>query len=96
MKNDELIPADEVCIRYKIEKTFVQSLNESGIIEVIMVEETEYIHCDELSNIEKFMRLHRDLDINLEGIEAIHHLLNQIRQLQKDNRRLKNRLGLYE
>lgn len=96
MKNDELIPADEVCIRYKIERTFVQSLNESGIIEVIMVEETEYIHCDELSNIEKFMRLHRDLDINLEGIEAIHHLLNQIRQLQKDNRRLKNRLGLYE
>ena len=96
MKNDELIPADEVCIRYKIERTFVQSLNESGIIEVIMVEETEYIHCDELSNIEKFMRLHRDLDINFEGIEAIHHLLNQIRQLQKDNRRLKNRLGLYE
>ena len=96
MKNDELIPADEVCIRYKIVRTFVQSLNESGIIEVIMVEETEYIHCDELSNIEKFMRLHRDLDINLEGIEAIHHLLNQIRQLQKDNRRLKNRLGLYE
>ena len=96
MRKDELIPADEVCIRYKVERTFVQSLNESGIIEILVVEETEYIHCDELRNIEKLTRLHRDLDINLEGLEAIHHLLNQIQQLQKDNRRLKNRLGLYE
>lgn len=42
------------------------------------------------------IRLSRDLKINLEGLEAIHHLLGQIEKLQKDNRRLRNRLGLYE
>lgn len=96
MKKEDLIPAEEICVRYKVERQFVSSLFESGIIEIITVEETEYVHCDHLANFEKMMRLHHDLEINLEGLEAINHLLEQIKQLQKDNRRLKNRLGLYE
>ena len=96
MKKEDLIPAEEICVRYKVERQFVSSLFESGIIEIITMEETEYVHCDHLANFEKMMRLHHDLKINLEGLEAINHLLEQIKQLQKDNRRLKNRLGLYE
>tara|TARA_R100000789_G_scaffold40954_1_gene42623 strand:- start:63 stop:353 length:291 start_codon:yes stop_codon:yes gene_type:complete len=96
MKKENLIPADEICIRYKVEHQFVTSLNESGIIKIVRIEETEYVDCNELGQLEKMMRLHQDLDINLEGLEAIHHLLNKLNQLQKDNRRLKNRLGLYE
>lgn len=96
MRNEDLIPADEICVRYKVQRQFVDSLYESGIIEIVVVEETEYIHCDHLANFEKMMRLHNELDINLEGLEAINHLLNQIEKLQKDNMKLKNRLGLYE
>lgn len=96
MRKEDLIPAEEICVRYKVERQFVSSLYESGIIEIITIEETEYVHCDHLANFEKMMRLHRDLEINLEGLEAINHLLVQIKQLQRDNRKLKNRLGLYE
>jgi hypothetical protein len=96
MRNEELIPAEEICIRYKVEHQFVISLYESGIIEIVTIEETEYVHSDQLANFEKMMRLHHDLEINLEGLEAINHLLVQIKQLQRDNRKLKNRLGLYE
>ncbi|MCB7481734.1 chaperone modulator CbpM [Christiangramia sediminis] len=96
MRKEDLIPAEEICVRYKVGRQFVSSLYESGIIEIITIEETEYVHCDHLANFEKMMRLHHDLEINLEGLEAINHLLQQIKQLQKDNRRLKNRLGLYE
>jgi len=96
MKNEELIPADEICVRYQVERQFVSSLYESGIIEIVTVQETEYIHCDHLADFEKMMRLHKELDINLEGLEAINHLLKQIQDLQKDNIRLRNRLGLYE
>jgi len=96
MKREDLIPAEEICVRYKVERQFVSSLNQSGIIEIIRIEETEYIHCDHLADFEKMMRLHDDLNINLEGLEAISHLLRQIKELQKDNRQLKNRLGLYE
>lgn len=96
MKKEDLIPADEICVRYQVERQFVSSLYESGIIEIVTIEETEYVHCDYLGEFEKMMRLYRDLNINIEGLEAIHHLLQQIQQLQKDNRRLRNRLGLYE
>ena len=37
-----------------------------------------------------------DLSINLEGIDAIHHLLNRVEKLQAEVFRLKNRLLLYE
>ncbi|TBW27868.1 chaperone modulator CbpM [Gramella sp. KN1008] len=96
MKKEDLIPAEEICIRYEVEHQFVSSLSEIGIIEIITIEDAEYVHCDYLGDFEKMIRLHRDLDINLEGLEAINHLLKRIRELQKDNRRLKNRLGLYE
>ena len=96
MKRKDLIPAEEICVRYKVERQFVSSLNQSGIIEIVKFEETEYIHCDHLADFEKMRRLHTELDINLEGLEAIAHLLRQIEDLQKDNRQLKNRLGIYE
>ena len=96
MRNEDLIPAEEICVRYKVERNFVSSLYESGIIEIIRIEETEYVHCDHLAQFEKMMRLHHELEINMEGLEAINHLLRQIQDLQKDNLRLRNRLGLFE
>ena len=53
MRNEELIPADEICVRYKVERQFVSSLYESGIIEIVTIEETEYIHCDHLANLKR-------------------------------------------
>ncbi|PRX52102.1 chaperone modulator CbpM [Salegentibacter salegens] len=96
MNLEDLIPTDEICTRYKIERTFVSSLYESGLIEIVTVEETEYVHCDEISEFERLRRLHYDLDINVEGLEAIQHLIGQVKKLQKQNQKLKNRLGLYE
>jgi hypothetical protein len=96
MNLEDLIPTDEICTRYKVERTFVSSLYESGLIQIITVEETQYVHCDEISAFERLRRLHYELDINLEGLEAIQHLLGQVKKLQKQNRELKNRLGLYE
>lgn len=96
MISDDLIPAEEICSLYKVERTFISSLYESGLIEIVTVERKEYLPCDHLRNFEKMMRLHKDLNINVEGLEAIHHLLDQVQKLQKQNVRLRNRLSLYE
>lgn len=53
MKREDLIPAEEICVRYKVERKFVRSLFDSGIIEVITIEKTEYIPQDSLTNFEK-------------------------------------------
>ena len=96
MRIEDLVTTDEICAKYKVENTFISNLHESGLIEIVTVEQTQYIHCDKMAELERFMRLHYDLNINLEGLEAISHLLKQLQKLQKKNQELKNRLGLYE
>lgn len=96
MNLEEFIATDEICVRYQVTHTFISNLNESGLLEVINIEQKQYIHCDKISEFEKMRRLHYDLEINLEGIEAIQHLLNKVQELQKENRKLRNRLDLFE
>ena len=96
MNLDELIATEELCERYSVEHTFIRSHNNSGLLEVITVEKTEYVHCDKMAEFEKMLRLHYDLEINLEGLEAIKHLLDRLSNLKEENVNLRNRLGLYE
>ena len=96
MNLEELIATDEICVLYHVEHAFINHLNESGLIEVISVEQKKYIHCDRISEFEKLRRLHYDLKINIEGIETIQHLLHKVKELQKENIKLRNRLNLFE
>lgn len=96
MNLEDLIPTEEICTRYKVEQTFISSLSQSGLIKIVTVEKTEYVPSEEITEFERLRRLHYELDINLEGLEAIQHLLAQLEGLQQQNRKLKNRLELYE
>ncbi|MFT3703278.1 MAG: chaperone modulator CbpM [Agriterribacter sp.] len=91
----ELITQDECCIQYNIELSFIQSLNEYGLIEIITVEEKPFLHTAQLSELEKFIRLHYDLNINMEGIDVIANLLKKVQTLQNEVGHLKNRLQVY-
>ncbi|HEY5463889.1 MAG TPA: chaperone modulator CbpM [Hanamia sp.] len=90
MENDELIPAEQFCIYHNIEYSFISSLQDSGLIHITSVEHSSYIPANEIQSLEKFVRLHYDLDINLEGIETIHHLLEKIEEMQKEIMQLRN------
>lgn len=96
MNKGNLIPADEFCTSHNIEISFISSLHEAGLIEITSIEETEYIHESQLHELEKIVRLYYELDINLEGIETVIHLLQRINDMQDEITLLKNRLRLYE
>ena len=96
MENKELIPVYSFCVNHKIELAFIESLQQYGLVEITTVEEQRYFSEQQLSDVEKFVRLYYDLDINLEGIEAISHLLEKIKDMQNRNIQLQNRLSLYE
>jgi hypothetical protein len=96
MQREQLIPATEFCTRYGVEYAFVASLQEAGLVQLVTEEEQGYIPLEELQQIEKYMRLHYDLDINMQGIEAITHLLNRVQQMQQQITTLTSRLQLYE
>ncbi len=90
MEREDLIPAEDFCLYHNIEYSFITSLEDSGLITVTSVEQSTYIPSDELQKLEKFVRLHYDLDINVEGIETISHLLEKIEEMQREILQLKN------
>jgi hypothetical protein len=96
MENEYLIAIDEFCSVHRIEVSFVSQLNENGLIELKKVNDSQFIERDQLFDLEKYVHLYYDLDINLEGIETINHLLSRIDTLQEEIRSLNNRLRLYE
>jgi hypothetical protein len=96
MANEEMVAANEFCLSHNVEISFLHSLSESGLLEITTVEKTVFISKDHLPELEKWVRLHYDMDINLEGIETIHHLLQQIKTMQEEMKTLKNRLRVYE
>jgi chaperone modulatory protein CbpM len=92
MEQEELIPVKDFCIHHNIEYSFISSLENSGLISIRSVRRSSFIHVDEMHKLEKFVRLHYDLDINLEGIETINYLLERIEKMQKEIANLKNKL----
>jgi hypothetical protein len=96
MNKTHLIPANEFCSSHKIEISFIESLREAGLIEVTTIAETEYIKGDQLTELEKIVHLYYELDINLEGIDTVFHLLQRINNMQEEITLLKNKLRLYE
>ena len=96
MQPEEMISIDEVCIHYKIERSFIYLLKESGLMTVSIEEEKLFIPSDQLYNLEKIIRLYYDLGINLEGLETITYLLQRMNEMQQEINRLSNRLSVYE
>ena len=94
MKN--LIPIHELCTHYEVEISFFSNLNEIGLIEIKTIESSQYIDSDSVYEIEKIVRMHQELDVNIEGIDVVFNLLQKIDTLQKELTALKNRLNLYE
>lgn len=89
METANKISIEQCCVYYNIETSFVQKLDEHGLIELIHSDETLYISFEQLSDLEKYMHLHYELEINIEGLETIKHLLDKVYQLQKEVNRLK-------
>lgn len=96
MKKDHLIPLDVFCTNYNIEISFISSLHEAGLIEITTIEEAGYFDTEQLQQLERYLRFYYELNINLEGIDAIKHLLHQVNSMHDEITALKNRLRLYE
>jgi len=91
-----LISTTDFCTWHQVEYTFIRSLSDAGLIEITIVDEGEFIPETQLQRLEKMVRLHHELDINIAGIEAITHLLDRVETLHQEMRALRNRLNLYE
>ena len=96
MEAEDMVLASEFCIHHNIEVSFIHSLSEYGMIDTVIREEEIFLPISELPRLEKIIRLHFELEINLEGIETITHLLEKIKAMQEEINQLTNRLKKFE
>jgi hypothetical protein len=96
MQADNLIAIHDFCIHHDIEISFISSLQQNGLIEITTIEEEQFIDTEQLQQLEKYIHFYYELDINLEGIETITHLLQRIEALQDEMVALRNKIRLYE
>jgi hypothetical protein len=95
MKTSSLIRIEQVCTLYKVDESFIQALQELGHIELHVESNAHFISEEQLKSLESLIFFHTELEINLEGIDAIAHLLKKIDTLQNELLKTKNKLSLY-
>lgn len=96
MSTATLISTSDFCTWHQVEYTFISSLHDAGLVKITIIDQAEYIPETELQKLEKMIRLHQDLEINVAGIEAITHLLDRVENMHEEMRMLRNRLMRYE
>ena len=96
MEQYKYIEVRDFCVSHGISTQFIVQLHDTGLIKVVKKENTEYLQYDELPKVEKIVRLHDDLNLNLEGIDVINSLLERVEQMQNEIINLKNKLDFYE
>jgi chaperone modulatory protein CbpM len=91
-----LLKITEFCSFYNIQPTFLLSLEDFGVIQLTEVDQDKFIHEDQFDELERYVHLHYDLNINVEGIDALKHLLNKVNILQTTINQLQNQLQFHE
>ena len=95
MKETELISIQQFCEIYNTPISFFDELFNYEIISFEVVDDAKHIYLEDINTVEKLMRLHYDLNINMEGLDVALNLINQINDLQEQINDLKRQLDFY-
>ena len=96
MATQNLILIETLCPHYEIEISFFEDLDSHGLISIETIEDRRFIHQDDISDLEKIIRLYFDLNVNLEGIDIVFNLLQKEQDLKNEIITLQNRLRIFE
>ena len=95
MAIQKLIAVKEFCAHHDISAEFLFDLQHNEIIELVTIKKTSFIDVKQLPSLEKVIRLYRDLQINVEGIQTILQLLSTIERKELELNYLRNPLDFY-
>ncbi|UKN01051.1 chaperone modulator CbpM [Paracrocinitomix mangrovi] len=93
MKKEGYIAVAHLCTVYELESSFFSALNDHDLIQIDIIQQIEYIHDDHIDRLEKIVRLHRELDVNLAGIDVILNLLERVNEKDEYIIQLENKLN---
>lgn len=92
----DFIIIKEYCQKSHVEPSFIISLEEGGLIDVQVIEGERYLPAAQLRELERYTHLYYDLSINIEGIDAIRHMLDRMNRLQDEVAQLRRQLQVFQ
>ncbi|MDN6309644.1 MAG: chaperone modulator CbpM [Flavobacteriaceae bacterium] len=95
MEKQNLIEVKKLCVHYKIEYSFFEELDHKGLIQIETLQKNQYIHQDVVGDLERMIRIYRELNVNVEGIDVVFNLLQKELRMREEIKALKNKLRLY-
>lgn len=96
MPIDNLVLVHHFCLHHQVEISFIDSLQEYGLVDIQIIDDNKYILQEDLKEVEKLAQFYYDLGINLEGIDVISNLLMQNAVLRRELGHAQKRLNLFE
>lgn len=90
------IKIKEFCTYTEIEDSFITDLSEEGILKIEIIDDEPFVEEDTIPDLEMFSRWHYDLGINLEGIDAMRHMLQRMNQMKSELEDLRRKLVFYD
>jgi len=92
----EQILISEYCKHYNIETSFIDILDEMGLVSFSRAKNQIFLDAEHFEDLERCRQLHYELHVNPEGIDVILNLLQKQNKLHNEIQMLKNRLKLHE
>ncbi|MFV0590017.1 MAG: chaperone modulator CbpM [Draconibacterium sp.] len=96
MTSNELVSIKQVKIHHNLDDGFMERVESCQLIEFVFKESEKFMYVEQLPVLEQIIRLHFDLQVNMEGIDVITQMLKRMDKLQQTIQHLENRLRLYE
>ncbi|CAN5807608.1 hypothetical protein BH11BAC4_BH11BAC4_16840 [soil metagenome] len=95
MATQKLIAVKEFCGHHNIKAALILELYKQEMIELVFIKRTGFIPETSLQSLEKIIRLHQELDINIEAVQIILYLLANLEKKEAELQQLRNQLDFY-
>ncbi|MBC2840041.1 chaperone modulator CbpM [Robiginitalea sp. SC105] len=96
MDQERYILIRDFCQGHSLDEQFVFELQKVELVRIVEVGQDPAIPHSELHRLERMVRLHRDLDIGPQGLQAVQHLLDRLERLQEELLQLRRKVNRYE
>lgn len=96
MEHTNFIAAKDLCTVYGMDYNFIIAIKEAGLLEFKEENQDLFVEENLLENFDKLWRLHYEMEINVEGMETINHLLHQLHLLQIELKSAQAKIQFYE
>jgi len=91
MKKD-VITVKEYCHIHQVDVAFIDSLEESGLVQLVSVDQQRCIPHTALGVVERLVNWHIELEVNPQGLEVANALYQRVLELQAEVTQLRSAL----